>query len=461
MPLLIGNFVYIDDINRMHLGYGWDFDGRFAATWIMQFISGGGFITDIFPFGLIISSLVYVFAANIVSDLLKLGNNIKIFTCLIFLISPFTIESLSYRFDAIPMSLSVLSAVLPFIYINNRIRFMILSIVSLNISLLTYQSSFFIYPIVFILYAVDELLNNDAEIKDIVRSSALSVSYFFAAYLIYKLELHFFAAELHGRDTTIFSGDIMGLLIKNIDKTYSLLIKPLLTIQFILYSLPLVVISLFCYSKAIVNSIGTSRIYIAVLLPFILLISIAIASIPNLILMTPWFSIRTGLAFGAILFFIPLLTKKLSTKILYPSYSLLFVYSFSMMSSFVDAMTYQDRMRSNILSTFGYEIAKTDGAKIVINGTMPNSTVYKSVTNKYPFLKRAIPNYMDNSWNWGVGYFRLNGLVGDRAYPGKDERDTSINKLCAYPIVTKNIYGTMRVNKNSGIFIIDFKKTNC
>ncbi|EMH2394531.1 TPA: glucosyltransferase domain-containing protein [Proteus mirabilis] len=462
LPILLGNYNYIDDLNRMHLGYGWDGDGRFAATWAMQFLSGGFYITDIYPYSLIISSLILVYSASIVSEMLDIPKNIRVFTNLFFLVSPYTIESLSYRFDSIPMSLSVLLATIPFLYIEKRTTFFFVSLISLNLCLLTYQSNFFIYPIILICYLFNSILTNKSVCRNDVRITLYSIIAFLISYILYKVEISTFSANLNGRDETIMNGDFLFNAKINIERTYVFLISPLLTLSFLAYFAPTVVISIVSLHKLLYCKIKPLKsLAIFIILMLLIFISVLIASTPNIILLKPWFSVRTAVPFGCLLFFFAIITKLENKNILYACYSIAFVYLFSMMAAFADGFKYQENMRKNITAYFGGEILKHPEAKLVINGVMPNSNVFNSVTSKFPLLKRVIPNYMDNNWNWGVGYFRVNDIVSGKAYPSNALRKKMISNICLSDSVIENEQATLRYSSFDNAFLLDFKKTKC
>lgn len=115
-PIVLANVYYVDDMGRLSLGYGWDGDGRILSNVLTEALSFGNGIISIFPYSTLLSSVILVISGIIVSDMLFENKYLKSISSLFILTSPFMLENLSYRYDSILMAVSVLCAVVPFIF---------------------------------------------------------------------------------------------------------------------------------------------------------------------------------------------------------------------------------------------------------------------------------------------------------------------------------------------------------
>lgn len=119
LPIILANNYYTDDMARITHGGGWHHDGRFIATHLARIFSFSSKITALYPYSLIVASGVVILSGMIVTYVLDLDSKWTL-APLFILISPFLLENLAYRFDALYMCLSILLAVIPFLYWKKR-----------------------------------------------------------------------------------------------------------------------------------------------------------------------------------------------------------------------------------------------------------------------------------------------------------------------------------------------------
>jgi hypothetical protein len=72
--LLRADVLYVDDMRRVFLGYGWGVGGRPLASGIMRFLSGGLFIVDLSPVTQIIAAFVMTLGAFVLVRVLLNAN---------------------------------------------------------------------------------------------------------------------------------------------------------------------------------------------------------------------------------------------------------------------------------------------------------------------------------------------------------------------------------------------------
>jgi hypothetical protein len=112
--LLRANVLYVDDMRRVFLGYGWGVGGRPLASGIMRFLSGGPFIVDLSPVTQIIAAFVMALAAFVlVRVLLNANRSVPAFLAAVLVtLNPYFLEVYSYRYDSLPYAAGLLCAVL-------------------------------------------------------------------------------------------------------------------------------------------------------------------------------------------------------------------------------------------------------------------------------------------------------------------------------------------------------------
>ena len=162
IPLIIADYDYLDDYGRNLYGYGWQHDGRFIATLFAKLWSLNSANFSIFPFSTILSALILGFTGYILSYLFELEPNSKVkLSSLLIITMPTFLGNLVFKFDCLPMSLSLLVIVFPFLFYKSTLKFFIFSIMGIFISLGLYQSSATCYFIVGSLFLIQALLDTN------------------------------------------------------------------------------------------------------------------------------------------------------------------------------------------------------------------------------------------------------------------------------------------------------------
>ena len=147
---------FIDDINRLESKNGGSFFefgigyGRFLASAIGFLLYGGDRMYDISPFSQIIA-ICFIVLASIILVYIFCDRKIKyipLFCTLPLGLSPFFIECFSYKIDAPLMALTVLLTVIPWIFIENRKKFISLSIICLLSVCLIYHVALGLFVII-------------------------------------------------------------------------------------------------------------------------------------------------------------------------------------------------------------------------------------------------------------------------------------------------------------------------
>ncbi|MDR3189806.1 MAG: glucosyltransferase domain-containing protein [Lactobacillaceae bacterium] len=178
LPLVLLNFTKDDDHGRVVGGYYFNFDKRYMSTFLMKILqfdftpkgsNPAGFVNvDIFPAPLILGTVLLVTVTLLVVRKFKLTDNAWLLAAIALfpLYSPFIIANLLYRYDALPMLVSIIFPLLTVLtrHKNNWVNFGITFGLAM-LTWLSYQAAISIFPIMILIEGV-YWFNNGTLIKD-------------------------------------------------------------------------------------------------------------------------------------------------------------------------------------------------------------------------------------------------------------------------------------------------------
>ncbi|HEI8508906.1 TPA: glucosyltransferase domain-containing protein, partial [Proteus mirabilis] len=149
-PIINNGIYYRDDLHRNLTGYyGWDVLGRPVANYFSRIItSSGDFLIDIFPLNIIYSCVFLSISCLLIKtnilDKYEIKNSSII--SLIFILNPFFIQNMMYRFDSIQMSFAILLSICSYTYKNKSLPLYVLfSIIFGVLALSLYQPCYNIF----------------------------------------------------------------------------------------------------------------------------------------------------------------------------------------------------------------------------------------------------------------------------------------------------------------------------
>jgi len=465
LPLILANTYYVDDLNRTVAGYNWNHDGRYISSVIMHILSfQSDVVFSLYPFSMMIGSVLLSLSGLIVIYSLGVRNKTILFVgSLLLTTCPFLLEILAYRFDSIPISLSVLFITLPFLFFDNRKHFFIASVLGIFLSLGLYQTTAMSYCIIICLFLIKDVWNE--QYKKGLFTILWSAIAFLVAFFIYKVVLDFLDLELlqdrRGdfifKDANLFQLlkdryhgmiDLVKLLFKSSYKSVFLILLVLNTISLVIYFRT--------NAKTIVNKQLPLKLLFIVLIIFC--VAIFTAGV-NMFVYEPRWVPRAmiGWGFAIYLLFFPLLLNK-NYRNLILSFALIpFVfYSFLLSSQLGIYLKNQDDFSDYIINLVSPKLLEHDRIKVIIKGT--NKTAHRNITVNYntmPIIYKLAPIYENNDWGWGI--IRLNKFDNiSSIYIGGEERNEILKNIAEYPIADRNIYYTLRIKGD--IAIIDFER---
>lgn len=166
LPLILANVYYQDDILRASFGEeGWISDGRPFSAFIMMILEGHYILADIAPLGLILSVIILACAGTVIARVMFPEDErwyvravIASLTCM----SPFYLGNLSFRYDALPMSVAqCIAIIVPFLYIKNHFQKITLNFLAMIVILCTYQACINTFVSSSLLYAIIKARRTD------------------------------------------------------------------------------------------------------------------------------------------------------------------------------------------------------------------------------------------------------------------------------------------------------------
>ena len=414
IPLFRANFNYIDDIGRVSEGYQFHFS-RFSSDGLSNIVHDGGeFLTDISPFTQLLAVAILSIASIVAIYILtKQKKDSKInfwYFCAALPIglSPYFMENLSYKYDAPYMALSILCAILPFLFYkkeNKPYGYILAGAISTILVCTTYQSSTGIFPAITVLLAL-AMFNKKEDWKNIMRFVLYSVVAYIAGMLIFR----FFIME-----STLESGYVNGDLLE-IGNLIPGAVGHYLDYAKIFYhdfsAKWLAVLAVIVISFIITNCIKTKRsIFFA--LPVSILAVVAVGALSfgaYPFIQQPIFSPRamygafTNLALLAIVAvdfnkaYIPRICS------VYIAYAFI-VFAMSYGNALNVQKTYVEYRISLVANDLNSIYAEnSDDMQLDVDGTVGLAPSVANLANrKYPVIRRLVPVlFGDDNWMWGT-----------------------------------------------------------
>ncbi|WP_336708885.1 MULTISPECIES: glucosyltransferase domain-containing protein [unclassified Cedecea] len=468
LPLLITNSSYYDDIGRSIYGYfSWGIDGRPLSDEVFSALDLGYPATDIAPFPQIISVLLLSTLCYFIHLYLNPSHK---FGWLIFtpiFINPFFIQNLSFRFDSVTMSLSVVSAAIPLFFMRaKKTHLLFASGISVLASLCLYQASLSVFASTVCLYVIFSI-KDGCNSCDMIKTSIMAFLGMLIGYAVYsKVIVPIFvvsdyaatynqmisSADEFNRNISL-TLDILGSFFSGYVAYISLVVS-----AFSLLGLANVIKKTFLNGKAVIDISLRILIISSILMLIFLCIpgpGLALKQMP----IGPRVFVGFGFSVSLILSLASFISEKHQSKLnIIPC--IIIAISFSYMATYSNALKSQDRLTERVINgvimdieKIGYEDVKT----ITIDGKLPYSPAAYKATNKLPLLKSIVPSYFDGSLAWGVVKMIDLHVDKERATPGRISEITS--NICRMRLITDS--GIYKTYYKEGDFVLSFSSNNC
>lgn len=466
LPILLAGQYYIDDMGRATRGYmWWGLDGRPASDFMMSKLMFSKNMVDIFPLPLIIGATalacsMYMFYLKYI----KAGiGGVLIAAC--YMISPSTPEILSYRFDSLPLLLSIS---IPLIVISFKdqgklIEFVVGSVLCCVVFCI-YQASVNLLVICFIIECTARMWLGFGLAESLIRLALRAVQISVAAVVYMKLILPLtFSGDHSANHPAMESSNILTRVISNANEYYNFL-----DVRFFNGSLQIFILAVFVISFAssvflILNarrngvdspvSIWLSSAFLA-LSPFVV-VMFSLGVVLTLQNSMTYFS-RLYLGIGGVslyaAFCFHLLCKQFKLNMLTYAAAIPLLYLYVYVYSFGVASKAQSEYTSTIINDIRIKTDDLSFDYFVFAGRYAKSPVLINSEKNFPIFKFNIPNYFYN-WYWPYKRFEMDGLTLKKQ-PSKDIVSESLSNMCSSRIVSKGKRFDLYLYKN--VLIVDF-----
>ncbi|MDR3284361.1 MAG: glucosyltransferase domain-containing protein [Treponema sp.] len=408
LSLIRANFSYSDDLHRaIHGQRGWVGWSRYISNILAIFIHTNSNISDISPLPQLIA--IFLLAISCVLLVYLLGNK-KIITLSLFAsvpvgLSPYFLQCLSYKFDSPYMALSIVTSIMPFLFIESRIIFIASSILGLLVMCMTYQASSGIYILLTIILCFQNWNRKEKSMKDILKFAGIAMVTFIFTMIFFRVVFMQLYSG-YGVSTAMFSHKyiLFGILV-NI-KQY--------TVQTIhnfnmVWKIGIVLVCIFFVYHAVKTSKQAK--FIACIVSIFVIFALYIMSFGvYLVLETPLFAPRAMYGFGVFIAILCICVTTRAAKI--SSLSVLalnwcfVVFACIYGNALVDQKRYTDfraELLLHDLSNLFPDRKKTD-MKLQLENDIGYAPIVQKIIKQYPITKELVPIDIDGSIEWTYYY---------------------------------------------------------
>lgn len=395
-PIIYSNVYYRDDLDRAISGYyGWSSMGRPLADLTLKFImSWSELSVDIFPLNVFLSCAFISLSCYLISEkILNDKNELNRFLIsALFIINPFFLQNVLYRFDSISMSLSILLCTISYVLINEKkMPKIILGVIFSVFSLSLYQPCFN----VFLGFISIDLMQSVYKNKQLIlRNLVYKTLAFITCYFIYYITVA--KIFVTNSRSSIVSFDKSGFrsITETNEKLIDLLSIPLETIGMLSISICSVVLISALVMKCIIRKkIYSHQLFIS-LISFLFIYFSFLG--PTFILKEPPLVPRgiTSTPFILMIFFIIMFRViKKYKSIIYISLILFVMPLFSSSYQLGNSLKNQRDYEIYYFNMINYDITRGLGFrpdKIMISGTLGYAPSAINIIENNPLVKSII-----------------------------------------------------------------------
>ena len=478
-PIINANRYYIDDMGRAETGFmGWSSDGRPLANVLMETVNLGTPLTDMAPLLQLLSIALLAYATVRIARHFGLNAPISAVLAAFPLgASPFFLENLSYRFDALPMTVAVILAVLPATAAGRAWRAGSLAwgVFLLLASLCFYQPAANVF---IVLVLADVLVRqwHDYPWKDILGRVVARMAQLGVALVLYKgvvaWKVKGAYAQTHGKVELSTLPQTVG---KNFDLFWRVVIDGLpggmggILLGVVVLG---VLLAILIGGRYVVHAVraGDRSATLAALAAW-LLVPASLLAAPwgvLLILSDPVINPRIMIGFGALLcltlILIALLLQTLSIKAVWQRVLLGIPAVVMVMFAFIygNALRLQNEFEARVSTSLADDAAdivlRHPGIeRYMLDGSVGRPPIVAHYINKYPLLARLVPEHINAHWGWTDAQLRMYGMEMPTIWGWKGT-PPDLHRICAMtPLEVDPHYRLYLLDK---ILVISLNKDN-
>lgn len=419
--ILIGmtNFPYIDDASRQiegntYFAAAYSRWGSEILSWIVQ---GNDHLTDLGIVTFILSGAALTFASLILVYVLnnKRIGWLSIISSSLLGLNPWFLGCVSFRFDGPYMSMSILSAIFPFLWWNKKGIFYPLSIICIFFMCNTYQLSSGIY-IVFVLTLLFKEFLQKESILTLLKTAFLSALSFSVGILLFFFETKL-NPEISKRGTPVEIASLTDLPMAFARNTHAYFATIYRQSSFHWKFLAVILIILFiltCMKKSKLSAIGTgisTVIYLG--LASVLSYGVFLVFSASLAITNPRYAYGFAAFFTILLIYMTDYSKTNWLKRVTQFVSVLFLYyllSFPLMYAAQLHFQYESFQNQSLQLSSDISPYINDKRKTIItNRLFKNSPILVNSEQNYPILQELVSN---NEWIYWPNNYLFNTISG-------------------------------------------------
>jgi hypothetical protein len=461
LPIILANVYYIDDMGRIEEGYGLIGPGRFVSTFIMKVIISlnTSFAFNLFPFSILFSAVLYGISGYLLSLLMETekGKSFKL-SSLILVTSPYLLENLSYRYDSITMSLSVILIILPYFLKGNKIKFFVVSVIAIYTSFGLYQVGAMCYLIIGVYFLIDYVLKND--LKKCINFGLIFSASFITALILYKISLGLLHVEITSQGQLVpFEKESLDILNHNLNGFLNIL-RTLgesnnyyFTFAFFVL-MSLIGLSGYIFSDK--SSVTTKIITTVLVLTLVCIAFLLIGGISIVVKGPNWFP-RVMIGFPFLLFILVKFQSNLTgilKRAAQLSVLLLLYFSFLLSAQYGTVLKNQDDFSNFTINLLAPHLTKYEEIDVIFDGIIPTAHQNKLILKQFPIMEPLAIRYERGTWIWGLRRVNKFGMTSGKYRIGDIKYDK-----CTMPVIDSNKYYTLRIKDN--LALVDFTRSKC
>jgi hypothetical protein len=475
-PILIADRYYVDDWGHALLGYSkWAEDGRPFTDFLMRILGGRLPLVDFSPLPQIGTIVVLSYLSVLIARKLELRVPITAALATLPLgANPFFLENLSFKFDSLPMALSVLLALLPILYTRaDSWKSCVPGALLLFASLSFYQPSINAF-IVFLILEFVLLQFELVSLSRLARSFACRILQLLLGLVLYRLVAALIIRGSYGVQRSAVSLTSPGVLEQNWIKSWNFIISSLwyglrwpLILPIVAGAILILVIGIrYVNSDPALNSKRLWKIASIVALPVIPFLWLNAAIAVLLVLIdSPIGSCRTLIGMGALLASSLILVSSLLDRIKVPHLWICLLllipgYTMTMFASvYGNSLKEQKNYEMNIASSLSDDIYKisADHAinRISIEGNVGFSPFVNHNLGRFRLLGSLVSIDLRSDVNGGFARTVLNSY-GIDVVPKttKEQRQQLISQTAnTSPVIRTRHYNLYRVDSDLIVYL--------
>jgi hypothetical protein len=440
IPFLLSARPYIDDLGRIMRGYSsWSIAGRPLADFVMERLNFGRPLADISPLPQMLGIAAVAIAAYLlyratVADKMPLA--VPAVAASMLLLNPALLECMSYKFDALPMGLSILLAVWAALPTRRHILLAVAGrTVAVVAALCFYQVSVSLVPGIALIAAMMLTLRGESSNIALEHILRVALSFVFGLAVYWALSL-LLPIGAYGRELSTplpFSLHGLGRMAENVARTTTWVLQGFSPSQ----QLMLAIFAVLAWAYAVYLAVVTLRREGPMLARLLLA---ALYGASPLLLLLCWFGLsnlfqivflapRMFIGIGATAVFITLLpalgvldglralrvipaAARTALSVAVVAIPALFsiVMDYAMGTAQAAQRRFDDLVVTQTIEAFDREGIQP-GVLLLVDGAIPFAPDAGLQIAKFPVLgKNLVPRYLTGRWPWGMALFRTHGF---------------------------------------------------